>query len=144
MKCTSYQQASRVAFFGAQKMDGQGYTYEPITRDPLTGKITTLRVTPPTEGHVGYIVTTDTQLEDLGIDLCNCPFYADNAEYRICKHVTRGRQFADDEAESEADAEARYYAEMNAHVDFGLTYDANLDRNIDRAIALHGNGAVVE
>ena len=78
MKCTSKQQAERIAEAGATKMGAQGYTFRPFAMSRGAGHVVKA-------GGTRYAVNTHT-------GTCGCPFYGENAEYRTCKHLLFARQ----------------------------------------------------
>jgi hypothetical protein len=84
MKCTTKKEASRIAFFGARKMDAQGYTYQRLD-------IWNWWVSNPSGG--GYNVA----IFDSGEAHCGCPFFDENSEFGTCKHIARVQGLKKDE-----------------------------------------------
>lgn len=87
MKCDSKQMAYRVATIGAKKM-GAEYRFERLD-------LYNWWVSSPAGG--GYNVA----IYESGEAHCGCPFFAENAEYGVCKHTQRLRQLTSAEAERE-------------------------------------------
>ena len=112
MICNTKKEAARIAFFGARKMDTEGYRYERLD-------IWNWWVSSPKGG--GYNVA----IHDSKEAHCGCPFFTENAEFGVCKHTERVRRFLSDESAREEEqafedrtadeAEARMGAECPTH-----------------------------
>ena len=86
MKCTDKKTAERIAFFGARKMDEQGYRYEQVGGSWL--------MTTPQGDKTYWVATKDAA----GNALCDCAFFAENKELLVCKHIARARWMEADQA----------------------------------------------
>jgi hypothetical protein len=76
------REASRIAFFGARKMDGEGYKISQVDFAGQDGaEIDTYVVRGPKS--VNYV-----ELPAEGIT-CTCPFFKDNEKHGVCKHTMR-------------------------------------------------------
>lgn len=89
MQCTSKTQAQRMAYFGARKMSEAGYL---------------LRTT-QWEGFYDVVKDEETLYsvrigDPVMPDSCTCPFFTENKEFGICKHLYWTRW----QVEAEADA----------------------------------------
>lgn len=87
MKCNTKQEARRIAYFGARKMDGQNYqyrvldTFKPEADGTLRDGIYWV-INPQGEKYR----VADSPFEAKRTLECNCPFFADNG---VCKHCMR-------------------------------------------------------
>jgi hypothetical protein len=88
MVCETKKEASRVAYFGAIKMDAQNYQLKEFW--PFVEEKGTLRRGGYTvrRGLTSYTVE-DTDGASVRTLKCSCPFYRDNAAHGVCKHTTR-------------------------------------------------------
>ena len=93
MKYKDKKEASRIAYFGARKMDAAGYKFETI--DQFNRWCAT-----PAGG--GYNVA----IFESGEADCGCKFFEENAEFGVCKHTMRLRWLLQDERETFAREEA--------------------------------------
>ena len=76
MVCTDKKMAQRVAFFGMKKMLTAGtYTLEQGSREGAWWVLS------PTAEYLVYLPTKTRRAH------CDCPFFADNAEFGVCKHL---------------------------------------------------------
>lgn len=97
MQAKTKQEARRIAYFGAKKMDDQGYRYERLD-------IWNWWVSSPASG--GYNVA----LFDSGETHCGCKFFEENTEFGTCKHIMRLQWLVKEEADQAArDAEEDGY-----------------------------------
>lgn len=106
MKCTSLDQARRVAAAGARKMTGQGYTLH-RTGYPYSFNISK----PGGMGVYGVQVPHTMPHGTPAKGYCRCAFFAENAEWGVCKHIlwAKWQDDADREREAEEAAEAEYW-----------------------------------
>lgn len=121
MKCSTKREAARIAYFGAIKMDGQGYRYEVIRAwetENGQGEATKL----PQLRNGGYAVTNaegrtyhvyDSPFAEQTRELeCQCGFWRENREFGVCKHTTRIEWLLKDaEEQSQRDAEEDAWAD---------------------------------
>lgn len=123
MQATTKQEANRIAFFGARKMDEQGYRYEQVGGSWL--------MTTPDGDKTYWVATKDAA----GNALCDCAFFAENKTFGVCKHITRARQMeADQIAQAERMAEEDRIAQdaerwMSRSYGLAAMEDDNLTRN---------------
>ena len=75
MKCETKTEAQRVAFFGMKKMQKAG------TYALFTGEFSGKWIVEKEDGTAYSVLLTRTQ------GTCNCPFYHDNVDHAICKHI---------------------------------------------------------
>ncbi len=86
MKCETKQEAQRVAYFGMLKMQREGgYTREATT---LPGGFLVRK-------DDGGVYGVAVEVKHAG---CTCPFYAENREFGICKHIYWVREELNQEA----------------------------------------------
>ena len=103
MICETKTQATNVAKAGAAKMTKQGYRMVYLQK--------------PLPVDVRFAVRVDNILAGISYRLnlntrhCSCPFFADNAEFKVCKHLL----WADAEKAGDV-AEAEYQAAETARV----------------------------
>lgn len=99
MICTNQTQATKVAGYGAAKMDAQNYTYELVTGSLYL--VTKL-------GQKPYMVELDTEMIELvNGEFCTCEFAKANQSYGTCKHKVWVEQAIADGAPYEDEAQAR-------------------------------------
>ncbi len=106
MKATTLTEATRIAEAGARKMTAAKYTIKASTIKRLAA--TTFTVT---NHETGKKYTTSVDPEKT---FCTCPYFRENREFRICKHICRCREEAADRARWEAEA-----AEQAEYATFG-------------------------
>lgn len=98
MTVTTKAEARRIAYFGAKKMDAQGYTYQRLD-------VWNWQVNNPAGGF--YTVS----IYESGDAFCGCKFFEENAQFGACKHTARvGWLKAEADRQAEEDAIADYYA----------------------------------
>lgn len=95
MQATTKQEAKRIAYFGAKKMDQAGYRYEQLD-------IWNWWVSSPHGG--GYNVS----LFDSGDTHCGCKFFEENAVWGTCKHILRIQWLVKEETAEIARREEEY------------------------------------
>lgn len=88
MVCETKKEAARVAYFGAIKMESQGYQYKEfwpfaLENGQLRGGGYIVR-----RGLTAYDVT-DTDTAPVRTLTCTCPFFRDNAAHGVCKHTAK-------------------------------------------------------
>jgi hypothetical protein len=124
MVCETKKEASRVAYFGAIKMDAQNYVIREFW--PFVEEKGTLRRGGYTvrRGLTSYTVE-DTDGAEKRTLKCSCPFFKANAMHGVCKHSTRvewllrdrEQQIEEDALEDRIalEAEARMSAECHRY-----------------------------
>ena len=75
MKATNKIEASRIAYFGMRKMYQQGGYALENTKDPLKKWVVK-------EDGAMYLVSVKPEARR-----CDCPFFEENAEFAVCKHI---------------------------------------------------------
>ncbi len=105
MKATTKTQAERIAIAGWLKMTADKYTVKPSAIKGLIGK--QFRIV-NLEAEVTYHTSIDPKKT-----FCTCPFFQENKQFSICKHVLRAQEEAADLARWEEEEEAR--AEFAGH-----------------------------
>ena len=102
------REASRIAFFGARKMDGEGYKISQVDFVNAGAPCDTFTVR-------SFKSSNLVEVYPDGSKTCTCPFFKDNAKHGVCKHTMRV-QWHKDDAERDAaelaaiDAEAEEWA----------------------------------
>lgn len=87
------KEARRISYFGARKMDGQGYTWN---RDDAYNWTCSAP-----NGNIYNVARYES-----GEFFCGCKFFEENAEHGTCKHTMRLEWLLKDEAERFAREEA--------------------------------------
>lgn len=106
MNCTTQAQALRVANYGANKMDAQGYRYERIAGGLYA-------VAKPGQERP-YLVDTDADMVEVaGGEFCTCGFAKENQAFGTCKHREWVQRAIKDGAPYEARAEYEAYGKYD-------------------------------
>ncbi len=95
MKATTKMQAERIAQAGAAKMSAEKYTIKNSAFAALYGR---QFMVINRESGARYTVSIDPEKT-----FCACPFFQENREFGICKHLVKARE----EAAWQASVEAR-------------------------------------
>ena len=124
MKAQTKTQAQRIAYFGAKKMQEGGYHIRP------TRWVGNVDVVKDGDGRA-YSVRVGARNVP---DTCNCPFFRENAEHGVCKHIYWVRwQLEAQEEEARADAEAAHF-EACEEARFLMEWTADVHMNPDADI----------
>lgn len=113
MKCTTKKEAARIAYFGAIKMDGQGYRYAVLQAwETENGKLRNgaYNVISP-EGKTYQVYDSPFAVTSRELE-CPCAFFKENKQYGVCKHTMRLEWLL-----AEAEEQARRDAEEDAWAD---------------------------
>lgn len=113
MKCSTKKEAARIAFFGARKMDEQGYRYEVLRAwETENGKLRNGAYTVTSgEGKTYQVYDSPFEVETRALE-CPCAFFRENKEFGVCKHTTRLEWLlADAEEQARKDAEEDAWAD---------------------------------
>lgn len=123
MKATTKTQAQRIAYFGAKKMQDGGYRME------RTRWIGTYEIRKDGDGRAYRVRVGHRSMPDT----CNCPFFTENAEHGICKHIYWVRwelERIEEEARAEA-AAAHLEACDEARAFMAWTADVHMNPDAD-------------
>ena len=105
MICTNQTEARRIARFTADRMTDEGYKAIPLQKMLPADLQNVFRVENKTKG-VSYVVNVTGKT-------CTCKFFAENAKYKVCKHIFFG---IDEKAKDVA--EAAYQAAEKARMEW--------------------------
>ena len=84
MKATTKTQAERIAKAGAKKMNAETHTIKGSSIKSLIGKQFTI-----TNNESGERYTTSI---DPKKTYCSCPFFQENKEFGVCKHIEYAKE----------------------------------------------------
>ena len=99
MKAATTIQAEKIARAGWLKMTAEKYTVKACTIKSLIGKQFTII---NHENGKRYTTSIDPKKT-----FCSCPFFQENKEFGVCKHIYRAQEEAADLARWQEEEEAR-------------------------------------